>query len=97
VHDGDSSENGLAEKGYGMGIATDQFMDASEGSWWEFGAVYNDQDHRTGNKEGKGKWMNVPPPATWFAKLGKKKTGHDVSAKSLNYWVTKGKNNKNPM
>jgi hypothetical protein len=41
--------------------------------------------------------MNVPPPATWFAKLGKKKTGHDVSAKSLNYWVTKGKNNKNPM
>jgi hypothetical protein len=58
--------------------------------------VYNNQDHQTGNEEGKGKWMNAPP-ATWFAKVGKEKTENDVSAKTLNYWVTKGKKDKTPM
>jgi hypothetical protein len=28
-------------------------------------------------KRGKEKWTNAPP-ATWFAKLGKEKTGNDV-------------------
>jgi hypothetical protein len=35
-------------------------------------------------KKGKDRWMKVPP-ATCFAKLGKEKTGNNVSAKSLDY------------
>jgi hypothetical protein len=46
-------------------------------------------------KRGKEKWTNGPS-ATWFANLGKEKTGNDVSAKTLNYRVSKGKEDKTP-
>jgi hypothetical protein len=45
---------------------------------------------------GKEKWTNAPP-ATWFAKLGKEKTGNDVSGKTLNYRVSKVREDKTPM
>jgi hypothetical protein len=47
-------------------------------------------------KRGKEKWTNAPP-ATWFAKLGKEKTGNNLSGKTLNYRVSKGREDKTPM